>query len=209
MRRVAFVVAVCAAGLVSACGPQRIRTPERSGQALIVLLPDRDTGVVGRAVASNPKGATDLAAARESTRVSANQPPTPATVMSEAEVQRVFGDALSALPPPPRRFTLYFRFESDELTEESSALVREILKAVKDRPFADVIVVGHTDTTGTPVRNFELGLKRANTIRTFLVGAGLDASFIDVISHGESDLLVATADDVSEPRNRRVEITVR
>jgi outer membrane protein OmpA-like peptidoglycan-associated protein len=194
---------------VTACGPQRIRTPDRPGQALIVLLPDPETGAVGRAAASNPSGTTDLDAARESTRISSGQAPTPVTVLSEAEVQRIFGEALSALPPAPQHFILYFRFESDELTEASSALVPEILKAVQGRPFADVIVVGHTDTTGTPAGNFELGLKRANTVRGFLVGAGLEASFIDVISHGESDLLVATADEVFEPRNRRVEITVR
>jgi outer membrane protein OmpA-like peptidoglycan-associated protein len=203
-------VAACAAGLVSACGPHRIRTPERSsGQSLIVLLPDLETGVVGKAVVSNPKGSTGLDGSRESTQVSANQSPSPAIVMSEAEVQRIFAIALSALPPPPQHFTLYFRFQSDELTAQSSALVQQILKAVKDRPFADVIVVGHTDTTGTDAANFELGLKRAKTVRNFLVEAGLDASFIDVISHGESDPLIATADGVFEPRNRRVEITVR
>jgi outer membrane protein OmpA-like peptidoglycan-associated protein len=37
----------------------------------------------------------------------------------------------------------------------------------------------------------------------------VDASLIDVSSHGEMDLRIPTADDVLEPRNRRVEITVR
>jgi outer membrane protein OmpA-like peptidoglycan-associated protein len=124
-------------------------------------------------------------------------------------VQRLFGDALSALPPPLERFTLYFRFDSDELTDESLALVREIVQVVRNRPVADVLVVGHTDTTGVPASNFELGLKRATTVRSQLVDAGLEASFLQLISHGEEELLVATADEVGEPRNRRVEITVR
>ena len=42
-----------------------------------------------------------------------------------------------------------------------------------------------------------------------LIGDLLDASAINVTSHGEATLLVPTADDVSEARNRRVEITVR
>ena len=74
--------------------------------------------------------------------------------MSEADVQRLFGDALSALPPAPQHFTLFFRFESDELTDESRALLPQILQAVKDRPFPDVAVVGHTDTTGTAAINY-------------------------------------------------------
>jgi len=42
-----------------------------------------------------------------------------------------------------------------------------------------------------------------------LIEVGLDASLIETTSHGEADLLVPTADNVAEPRNRRVEITVR
>jgi outer membrane protein OmpA-like peptidoglycan-associated protein len=62
---------------------------------------------------------------------------------------------------------------------------------------------------GVSAMNFELGLKRANTVRDLLVEGGLDGSAVEVISHGESDLLVRTADEVAEPRNRRVEIAVR
>jgi outer membrane protein OmpA-like peptidoglycan-associated protein len=46
-------------------------------------------------------------------------------------------------------------------------------------------------------------------VRNLLVEAGLAASAIDVASFGEADLLVPTADDTPESRNRRVEITVR
>ena len=124
-------------------------------------------------------------------------------------MQRLFGDALSALPAPPRRFTLHFRFDSDDLTDEARALVPEILRSVTARSVPDVVVVGHTDTAGTSASNFELGLKRASFVRSLLVEAGLETSAIEVISHGETDLLVQTPDDTPEPRNRRVEIAVR
>ena len=45
--------------------------------------------------------------------------------------------------------------------------------------------------------------------RDLLIEAGLDASAIEVYSHGETDLLVQTPDETPEPRNRRVEIAVR
>jgi outer membrane protein OmpA-like peptidoglycan-associated protein len=57
--------------------------------------------------------------------------------------------------------------------------------------------------------NVALGLKRANSVRDILVQAGLAPSTIEVTSHGEADLLVKTPDNTPEPRNRRVEITVR
>ena len=205
----AVLIAIVAAGLVWGCGPRRVRTQARPGQDLVVLLPDPADGTVGRAVVSTPSGSTELAAARESTIVSENKAPAPVIVMSEADAQLLFGETLSALPPAAQHFTLYFRFESDELTDESRALLPQILQAVKDRPFPDVAVVGHTDTTGTPAGNKELGLRRANAIRSRLVTAQVAASLIEVTSHGEADLLINTADEVLEPRNRRVEITVR
>ena len=55
-------------------------------------------------------------------------------------------------------------------------------------------------TGGTLLDGEKLGLFRE---------AGLDPAFIELISHGEEELLVPTADEVAEPRNRRVEIAVR
>ena len=55
----------------------------------------------------------------------------------------------------------------------------------------------------------ELALKRATTVRDLLVAAGFDGSTIEVTSHGEADLMIPTPDETPEPRNRRVEITVR
>ena len=209
-RRVAILSAILAVGLVSACGPQRVRTtPERPGQTLTVLLPDSNSNTVGRATVSNAAGTANLETARQSTMVSAGEPPAPGTVLSESEVDRLFGEALDALPLPPRRFTLYFRFESNQLTDESRAMLPEIRKAITERPVPDLVVVGHTDTTGTRAANFELGRTRALMVRTLLVAAGLDPAVIDVTSHGESEPLVQTADNTPEPRNRRVEISVR
>jgi outer membrane protein OmpA-like peptidoglycan-associated protein len=211
-RLVAVLTATVAAGLLSACGPQQVRTPEPDprGATLVVLLPDPEGGTTGRATASNRLASAELAKARESTLVALNRPPSKVTLMSEAEVQRQFGDLLSSLPPAPQHFTLFFRFESDELTAESRALVPDILRAVKGRPVPEVVVIGHTDTRGTSVSNLELGLKRASVVRAFLAdAAGLDPASIEVTSHGEAVLLVPTADDTYEPRNRRVEITIR
>jgi peptidoglycan-associated lipoprotein len=104
---------------------------------------------------------------------------------------------------------LHFQFESDALTEESTALLPEILRTVKGLSVPEVVVIGHTDTMGDPRANLALGLKRAISVRGILVDAGLASSTIEVTSHGEADLLVKTPDNTPEPRNRRVGITVR
>ena len=202
------LLSTCAAVLISACGPKRVPEPTRPAPALVVLLPDSD-GKKGRARVSNEFGSTDLSAERHAVSVAAERHPGPATTLSEADVNRLFGTALAALPEPPRYFTLYFQFESDQLTDQSRALLPQILRTVKERSFPEVTVVGHTDTMGDPRANLELGLKRASTVRTILVKAGLDPSLIDVTSHGEVDLLMRTPDRTAEPHNRRVEISVR
>jgi len=211
MRRasIAIVAAVAAVLEIACAGKHAAPAPPETARTLVVLLPDSDTGVTGRAFLSNKAGSTDLNAARDSSTASPSTAPAVVTTMSEDEVQRLFGDTLSALPPAPVHFTLYFKFESDELTDESRALLPQILSTVKQRAIPEVLVVGHTDTMGTPRANIDLGLVRANTVRTMLVQVGLDSSTIEMRSHGESDLLVKTPDETPEPRNRRVEISVR
>jgi len=208
-RRIAGVLATCAATTAIACGPQRVAGPTKPGEALVVLLPDGDSGRTGAAGVSNRSGSVDLAAARDSTLVASNRAPGAVTTMSEADVKRLFADVLSALPAAPQRFTLFFRFESDDLTDESRALLADVIKAVQSHTLPEVAVVGHTDTMGTRQANAALGLKRAVMVRDLLVNAGLAPAMIEVASHGEADLLVHTPDETPEPRNRRVDITVR
>jgi outer membrane protein OmpA-like peptidoglycan-associated protein len=206
-RRPSTILIATVAAVTAGCGQKRVPPSVRPGQAQVVLLPDSG-GTVGRATVTNPAGTAELDVARASVTASPGQPPA-VTILSEADVIRLFGDLLSTLPPTPEQFLLYFRFESDELTDTSRALVPRILEALKNRPFPDLAVVGHTDTTGSAASNVELGLKRANAIRALLVAAGVNDNVIEVTSHGESDLLIKTADGVLEPRNRRVEITIR
>jgi len=208
VRPIGVWLAITAVSIATACGPKRISTPIRPGQSLTVLLPDSDTKSTGDARVANAFGSVDLTAERDAALATANGRPVLGK-LSEADVKNIFGDALSALPPPPRQFTLFFRFESDALTDQSQALIPQVLAAVKEHAVQDVVVIGHTDTMGTQQANFGLGLKRAMTVRNILVKAGLDGSTIDVTSVGELDLLVKTPDETPEPRNRRVDIAVR
>src|SRR6186713_2868115 len=155
-----LVPLIAIAAVAAGCGPKR--QPGTAPVAppppvLIVLLPDPETQNTGRARVANEFGATDLASARAATRVIAGAAPPPMTTLSEAEVTRVFG-ALAALPPPARHFTLQFRFESDTLTEQSTALIPAILAAVKALEVPEVVVIGHTDTMGDAKSNVALGL---------------------------------------------------
>jgi outer membrane protein OmpA-like peptidoglycan-associated protein len=179
-------------------------------QDVVALLPDPETKTIGSAVVSSRLGGpVELTSERAATRVAMGQPPSPPSPISDAEVQRLFGDALAARPPAPRDFLLYFQTGSTVLTPESEQLLTEILVFVQSRPAPDLTVIGHTDTVGRAEANNELGRSRAALIRDRLVAVGLDGRLISVASHGEADLLVPTPDDTDEARNRRVEVSVR
>ena len=210
--RVWLLLGLIGAVVSTACGSKRVAPAvpvPASAPALVALLPDPETKVTGRIHISNEFGAVDVATPRASVQLTAGAAPGAVTTLTEAEVTRIFGAALAALPPPPRHFTLQFKFESDTLTDASAALVPQILAAVKALPVPEVMIVGHTDTMGDRKSNVALGLKRALAVRDILARAGLSATLMDVTSHGEGDPLVATRDNTAEPRNRRVEISVR
>jgi outer membrane protein OmpA-like peptidoglycan-associated protein len=125
------------------------------------------------------------------------------------EVQSAFGAALSAQPPRPLSFTLYFQEGTDVLTTDSRQALDQVFVEIARRPAPEIVVIGHTDRVGTVAFNDALSLQRAIRVRTELVRLGLPAAVIQVEGRGEREPLVPTEDEVAEPRNRRVEIIVR
>ncbi len=136
-------------------------------------------------------------------------PPSLPKPVSKAEVEKEFKNTLKMLPPKPVTLYLYFKKNSVRLTEESLEKLKSVLSVVKKRMPCRVDIIGHSDTVGDKEKNRILSLKRAKIIRDLLVKEGVDSSLLDVKGYGENDLIVQTADEVSEPRNRSVEIFIR
>ena len=83
-----------------------------------------------------------------------------------------------------------------------------IRRAVLDPRSTDIVVTGHTDSTGSTTANYALGLRRAERVAGVLRAQGVDAGGLFVTSHGEADPLVKTPPGTAEQRNRRVEVIV-
>ena len=129
--------------------------------------------------------------------------------VDQGQVQQIFGNALSAQPILPAHFVLYFEKDSDILTPDSQRQYQAVFADIKRRSVYEVEVIGHTDTLGTTPHNQQLSMSRAMMIRERLEKNGISAKSISVAGRGQLDLAVPTGDQVAEPRNRRVEITVR
>ena len=195
------LLALLALGGLAACAPK---------SNLVVVLPEPD-GHVGAVVVhdsgGNGSAGLDKAYAAEGARAGSGalQPVT----VDPQEVSQIFGNALAAQPIPPKTYTLYFISDSDQLTDASRAEFEEVFKEVARRKAAEVVVTGNTDTVGSEAYNDALSLKRAQAVRQLFIARGLPADAVIAEGRGERELLVPTADEVAEAKNRRVLITVR
>jgi OmpA-OmpF porin, OOP family len=125
------------------------------------------------------------------------------------EIQKLYPDVMQALPEKPRSFVLRFEENGTTLTPVSAASVGDIQSEIGKRAAPEITVIGHTDRAGTEEANLRLSQARAEAVCDILVSGGVPAQIIQVVGRGELEPEVMTADGVAEPRNRRVEISVR
>lgn len=175
----------------------------------IVLLPDPD-GKVGILEVANVKGTQTLNQPWQATEsASMDRTPSEPKILEEKNVRQVFQEALAAEPIPPASFIIYFRMDRSTLSTESLPVFTKVMDAIQIRKSTDIIVSGHTDAVGPSDYNRRLSLRRARAVADILVARGIDRENIQVTYHGKGNPLIPTPDGVPEPRNRRVEITVR
>lgn len=129
--------------------------------------------------------------------------------VTAADVEQIFSRALAAQPPAPISFTLYFQEGSTLVLPESRQTLELLFAEVSRRHAVEVQVTGHTDTVGREKDNDTLSTERAGVIKNMLIDQGLQADFIRAVGRGERELLVPTANNFREPKNRRVEVIVR
>jgi outer membrane protein OmpA-like peptidoglycan-associated protein len=196
-----FLALLALAALAAGCASAP-RTP-----ALFAVVPGAD-GHVGAVVVRTDHEERVINSAYGAQRLKADGS-VEASKLTAAEVRREFGTTLDALPGKPATFMLYFLEGKDELTSDSKSEMEKVFGELKRRPLPDIMVIGHTDTVGGLAFNDRLSLARAERLREMMIGLGIPSERIAAAGRGKRELLVPTEDNVSEPRNRRVEINVR
>ena len=178
-------------------------------RSMVVLIPDPD-GNVGQIVVANEGGQQVLNEKNQSVQMTDRKTaPNKVTTLSAEEIRSTFSDALAAQPLPPATFILYFLQDSNDLTDESKAVLPQIFQTIQKRGSTDIVISGHTDTVGVKEYNYKLAIERAQATSEILVANGAISANITVTSHGEGNPLIKTADEIPEPRNRRVEVVIK
>jgi outer membrane protein OmpA-like peptidoglycan-associated protein len=196
-----ILFAVLMGGLMVACCPTG---------TTVVLIPDA-SGKVGEVAVSTKAGATVLTKANESSNaLKAERAPSRAVQLSAEEVKERFAVTLANEPLPPEHFTFHFETGKADILPEEEAKLAEAKSAIEHRKPCDVSVIGHADRVGNNAINYGISTDRAKAVANALTHLGVAENCTkDIRFYGESDPAVPTADEVPEPRNRRVEVEIR
>ena len=97
--------------------------------------------------------------------------------------------------------TVYFEYDSSTLSEEAREILMENLDWIQSHAeVTSLELEGHCDMMGSEAYNIGLGRRRAESIKSFLIEKGIDASRLSIISYGEERPLSET----DHSQNRRV-----
>jgi OOP family OmpA-OmpF porin len=101
-----------------------------------------------------------------------------------------------------------FDFDKADLKKDGKAKLDDLADKVKSVTLEVVIAVGHTDAKGTDAYNQKLSITRAEAVKSYLSGKGIEASRIYTEGKGKSQPVADNKTDAGRAKNRRVEIEV-
>ncbi|WP_019411622.1 OmpA family protein [Pseudomonas psychrophila] len=101
-----------------------------------------------------------------------------------------------------------FQFGKSDLQPNARNNISTLANYLIQNPDRKVIVEGYTDSVGSAAFNQTLSERRANSVRTALVKAGVDPSRIVAQGYGKEYPVASNATDSGRAQNRRVEVTI-
>ncbi|MCD6271555.1 MAG: AAA family ATPase [Deltaproteobacteria bacterium] len=112
------------------------------------------------------------------------------------------------LPEPYQddKLTINISQNSDELAPESYTMIDRFIQRILLYPDAEVIIKGYTDSSGSKAYNKLLARFRANNVKSYLIGQGIDPLKIDTIGMGPENPVASNATLGGRAKNRRIEI---
>ncbi|MEL6538317.1 MAG: OmpA family protein, partial [Bacteroidota bacterium] len=101
-----------------------------------------------------------------------------------------------------------FRRGSDEMVPESFGELDAVVKLMEENPKLEIELGGHTDNRGNPAANVQLSEARVNTVKAYLVEAGIAAARIQGKGYGGAQPISENTTEELRAKNRRVEMKI-
>ena len=114
-----------------------------------------------------------------------------------------------ALATDSTSYIVYFNFNDDKLTAESQQKLADYFNSFDHVNYrmTKIVIVGHTDQIGTSGFNYDLSIRRANTIAVFLISLKIPLNILSPLEgFGKDKLITPNLDEEARSYNRRVEI---
>lgn len=102
-----------------------------------------------------------------------------------------------------------FEVDKANLKPGATRSLGQLAQALKDDPDARVQIEGHTDSTGSRGHNMELSRNRAESVQSYLVTHGIDASRISTRGLGPDYPVASNQTAAGRQQNRRVEVIIK
>jgi len=109
----------------------------------------------------------------------------------------------------PLARTFYFDYDKAVLRPTDLAALEVHAQILRRNPDRSVVVEGHCDERGTREYNLALGERRADSIRSFLLSAGVSSRQLETVSYGEEQPEDPGHNDAAWARNRRAVMSYR
>jgi len=103
---------------------------------------------------------------------------------------------------------IQFEFNSAVLKTSSFSILDKAVAEMKKSPDKKFVLNGHSSAEGTPDHNMSLSIDRANSVKSYLVNAGLNASNFRIVGHGEKEPVSSNNSEEGRMLNRRTEIKI-
>lgn len=97
-----------------------------------------------------------------------------------------------------------FETGSFRLRPEATAPLKAVAEAMKANPALQVEIGGHTDSIGPAAKNQRLSQRRANSVKEFLAGEGVEATRLTAVGYGETQPVAPNDTPEGRATNRRV-----
>jgi len=116
------------------------------------------------------------------------------------------GETQTADPLLERKFIINFKYNSNELPDQSFETLNRIAGFMLNNPTSTIDIKGYTDSTGNYNYNISVSEFRANSIKIYLVGKGIEPAKIKSVGVGPENPIATNETEEGRRKNRRVEI---